>query len=191
MLLTVCLVTVLRLRGCASAWKAFLICLSVNMWMGIRDVFSWQGLKWLEYILGFYFDLHQWGMEWSLLGLSPSKPLRTHQSSAPVQRWDATTLIYYSGVIHRLWIKRQLNYVVGTAKAGPEQFGTDDLNEPRWRDKRERQIQRDVWSFWLLQATSCFSSMCRGKTEMGVLFAIKTADTPWNIYKKLKVTCET
>lgn len=27
---------------------------------------------------GFYFDLHQQGMEWSLLGLAPSKPLRIH-----------------------------------------------------------------------------------------------------------------
>lgn len=83
----------------------------------------------------FYFDLRQQGMEWSRLGLPPSEPLWTH----PVQRWDATTLIYYSEVIHRLWIKRQLNYVVGAAKAGPQQFRTDDLREPRWRDNWDRQ----------------------------------------------------
>lgn len=86
---------------------------------------------------GFYFDLHQQGMEWSLLGLSPSKPLWTHQSRAPVQRWDAMALIYYSEVIHRLWIKRQLNYVVGTAMAGPEQLRTNDLHEPRRKDERQ------------------------------------------------------
>ena len=90
----------------------------------------------------FYFDLHQQGMEWSRLGLPPSEPLWTHQSRAPVQRWDATTLIYYSEVIHRLWIKRQLNYVVGAAKAGPQQFGTDDLREPRWRDNWDRLTER-------------------------------------------------
>lgn len=105
----------------------------------------------------FYFDLRQQGMEWSRLGLPPSEPLWTH----PVQRWDATTLIYYSEVIHRLWIKRQLNYVVGAAKAGPQQFRTDDLREPRWRDNWDRQTDRlkdrNVWSLWLLQATSCSS----------------------------------
>lgn len=122
-------VTMLRLRDCAWDRKTLLICLSVNMWMGIRDVFSpgffstGPQMTWTHaepFRRGFYFDLHQQWMEWSLLGLSPSKPLWTHQSRAPVQRWDATALIYCSEVIHRLWIKRQLNYVVGPTKARPE-----------------------------------------------------------------------
>lgn len=52
----------------------------------------------------FYFDLHQQGMEWSRLGLSPPEAPRTSRSLARVRRGDATALIYYSGVILRLWI---------------------------------------------------------------------------------------
>lgn len=140
-------VTMLRLRGCAWARKTFLICLSVNMSMGIRDVFSLCSFStgasndlstcW-AFQSGFYFDLHQQGMEWSRLGLSPSEPLWTSQSCAWVQSWDATPLIYYSEVILRLWIKRQLNYVFAASKAGPEQFRMDGLHELRRRDKRDR-----------------------------------------------------
>lgn len=53
---------------------------------------------------GFYFDLHQQGMEWSRLGLSPPEAPWTSWSLARVRRGDATALIYYSGVILRLWI---------------------------------------------------------------------------------------
>lgn len=88
---------------------------------------------------GFYFDLHQQGMEWSRLGLSPSEPPWTHQSPAPVQGWDATALIYYSEVIHRLWIKRQLKMLLEKPKAGLGQFGMDDMHELRQRDKTDRQ----------------------------------------------------
>lgn len=87
----------------------------------------------------FYFEMHQHGM----LGLSPSRPLWTHYSRAPVQGWDATALIYYSEVIHRLWIQGQLNYAVGTAEAAPENFTMYDLPELRWESK---QTEGDVGS---------------------------------------------
>lgn len=91
-----------------------LICLSVNKKMGIRDVFplSFFSLNGASNDLstcwafqsGFYFDLHQQGMEWSRLGLSPPEAPWTSRSLARVRRGDATALIYYSGVILRLWI---------------------------------------------------------------------------------------
>lgn len=86
----------------------------------------------------FYFDLHQQGMEWSRLGLSPLEPLWTHQSRAPVQRWDATALIYYLEVIHHPWIKKTIELCCWSSQGWAEHFRTDDLRDLRRRDKRDR-----------------------------------------------------
>lgn len=52
-------------------------------------------------------------------------------SSPEMRRHDADLLFRgYSSPVD----KKTIDYVVGAAKAGPQQFRTDDLREPRWRD---------------------------------------------------------
>lgn len=62
---------------------------------------------------------------------SPSIGAPVDPSSPEMRRHDADLLFRgYSSPVD----KKTIDYVVGAAKAGPQQFRTDDLREPRWRD---------------------------------------------------------
>lgn len=156
-------VTALRLRGCAWDRKTLLICLSVNMWMGIRDAFSRQGLKWLEHMLslselGFYF----WfapagdGMEhaWSLSIRAPVDP--SEPRSSPKMRRHSADLLFrgYSSPVNKKTI--ELCCWNSQGWAGAVQDGWSARTET---ERQERKTDRDVWFLWLLQATSCFSDL--------------------------------
>lgn len=125
-------------------------CMAESQECNSRCVLS--GLKWLDHMLSLVLICSSRGWNGAHLVLLHLKPLRTSQSGSAVRRHNAAALIYCSGVILCLRIKRQLNYgrSEGWARAVGDGWGacTRTERQERWKDW-------DVWSFWLLQATSC------------------------------------
>lgn len=148
-----------------------------------------SGLKWLDHMLSLVLICSSRGWNGAHLVLVHLKPLWTSQSSSAVRRHDAAALIYCSGVILCLRIKRQLNYRRGESWVRAVR---DGWGERTRTERQERWKDWDVWSFWLLRATSCYcklfnmlmenrdGSASRGQGRLYSLMAQKTRGQRWH-----------
>ena len=151
-------------RACLRREDIFdLSCLSIRGWesgMCFLLGFSPAGLRWLEHMLGLSGRLLFWfapagdGMEpaWSPSIGAPADP--SEPRSSPEMRRHGADLLFrgYSSPVDKKTI--ELWRWSSQGWSGAVHDGRSVQTE---MERQLRQTDRNVWSFWLLQATSCSS----------------------------------
>ncbi len=175
------------------------VCLSICGWesgMYFLLGFSQRGLKWLEHMLSLSEGLLFWfapagdGIEpaWSLSIQAPVDP--SEPRSSPEMRRHGADLLFrgYSSPVDKKTIELCCWNSQGWARAVQDERSAWTATERRETDRQREMSDPSDCSRRL--PVSVISSTCQWKTEMGVLFAGKVADIPWDVYKKLKVKGE-